>query len=72
MGFRESLTSVDGMKITASRSKNLARLPAHVAIVPDGNGRWAERRGLPRLEGHRAGVKNMRTMVEYLNEYQVK
>jgi len=72
LGFRESLTSVDGMKITASRSKNLARLPAHVAIVPDGNGRWAERRGLPRLEGHRAGVKNMRTMVEYLNEYQVK
>ena len=38
----------------------------------DGNGRWAEQRGLPRLNGHRAGVKNMRSLIEYLNEYQVK
>lgn len=50
----------------------LKRLPAHVAIVPDGNGRWAEKRGLPRLKGHQSGVKNMRTIVEYLNEYGVK
>jgi undecaprenyl diphosphate synthase len=50
----------------------LKRLPVHVAIVPDGNGRWAEQRGLPRLNGHRAGVKNMRSIVEYLNDYQVK
>ncbi len=50
----------------------LKRLPAHVAIVPDGNGRWAEKRGLPRLKGHQSGVKNMRTIVEYLNGYGVK
>ncbi len=50
----------------------IKRLPAHVAIVPDGNGRWAEKRGLPRLKGHQSGVKNMRTIVEYLNEYGVK
>ena len=43
-----------------------------MAIVPDGNGRWAERRGLPRLMGHQSGVKNMRTIVEYLNDYGVK
>ncbi len=52
--------------------KNIARLPNHVAIVPDGNGRWAEQRGLPRLSGHRAGAENMWRMVEYLNEYPIK
>jgi undecaprenyl diphosphate synthase len=52
--------------------KNLNHLPNHVAIVPDGNGRWAEKRGLPRLQGHRAGAENMRRMVQYLNEYPIK
>jgi len=52
--------------------KKLFRLPTHVAIVPDGNGRWAEQHGLPRIAGHRAGVKIMRSIVEYLNDYQVK
>ena len=47
-------------------------MPVHVAIVPDGNGRWAERRGLPRLAGHEAGVKKMRSLIEYLNERQIK
>jgi undecaprenyl diphosphate synthase len=56
----------------ASPVKKIAHLPVHVAIVPDGNGRWAERRGLPRLMGHRAGVKNMRTIIEYLNDYGIK
>lgn len=50
----------------------LKRLPVHVAIVPDGNGRWAEQRDLPRLRGHRSGVKNMRTIIEYLSDYGVK
>ena len=49
-----------------------ARFPTHVAIVPDGNGRWAELRGLPRLSGHHAGAVNMRRMVEYLSEYPIK
>ena len=40
------------------------RLPRHVAVIMDGNGRWAERRGLPRVEGHRAGVKAVREAVE--------
>jgi undecaprenyl diphosphate synthase len=39
-------------------------LPRHVAIVMDGNGRWAERRGLPRTAGHRAGVNSVRSIVE--------
>jgi len=52
--------------------EKFVRLPTHVAIVPDGNGRWAEQRGLSRLKGHQAGVKNMRAIVEYLNDYQIK
>lgn len=39
-------------------------VPAHIAIIMDGNGRWAERRGLPRLMGHRAGRKAVRDVVE--------
>src|ERR1700759_2768938 len=40
------------------------RLPRHVAIIMDGNGRWAKGRGLPRVEGHRAGVASVREVVE--------
>jgi undecaprenyl diphosphate synthase len=43
---------------------DLGRLPAHLAIIMDGNGRWAKRRGLPRVEGHRAGVAAVRDTVE--------
>jgi len=52
--------------------KKIALLPNHVAIVPDGNGRWAEKHGLPRLKGHQAGAKNMYILVKYLNEYPIK
>ncbi len=41
----------------------LPRLPAHVGIIMDGNGRWAKQRGLPRLAGHRAGVENLRRIL---------
>jgi undecaprenyl diphosphate synthase len=41
-----------------------ARIPAHIAIIMDGNGRWARRRGLPRFAGHKAGVKKVRSVVE--------
>jgi undecaprenyl diphosphate synthase len=40
------------------------RLPAHVAIIMDGNGRWASKRHLPRVEGHRAGISAVRDVVE--------
>jgi undecaprenyl diphosphate synthase len=50
----------------ALEEEGLARdkLPAHVAIIMDGNGRWAQSRGLPRIEGHRRGVKSVRLVVE--------
>lgn len=41
-----------------------AKIPAHIAIIMDGNGRWAKRRGLPRFAGHRAGVQMVRSVVE--------
>ncbi len=43
---------------------DLARLPRHVAVIMDGNGRWAKKRHLPRVEGHRAGVAAVRDTVE--------
>jgi undecaprenyl diphosphate synthase len=41
-----------------------ANIPAHVAIIMDGNGRWAKQRGLPRIEGHRRGVETVRSTIE--------
>ncbi len=52
--------------------KKFICLPNHVAIVPDGNGRWAEQCGLPRLAGHKVGAENMWRMIKYLNEYPIK
>jgi len=46
-------------------------LPQHVAIIMDGNGRWAQQRGLPREAGHRAGTENIRRVVEGFAKYGV-
>jgi undecaprenyl diphosphate synthase len=43
---------------------DLDSLPEHVAIIMDGNGRWAKKRGLPRIMGHRAGVESLRAIIE--------
>ena len=48
------------------------RTPDHVAIIMDGNGRWATQRGFPRLVGHRAGVDNIRPVLECLSGYGVR
>jgi undecaprenyl diphosphate synthase len=52
--------------VTAASELSVAaeRLPRHVAIIMDGNGRWAQRQGLPRIEGHRRGVASVRRTVE--------
>jgi undecaprenyl diphosphate synthase len=47
-----------------ARQVDFGRLPAHVAIIMDGNGRWAAKRHLPRVEGHRAGIDAVRDAVE--------
>jgi undecaprenyl diphosphate synthase len=43
---------------------DLSHLPSHVAVIMDGNGRWAKKKKLPRIEGHRAGIKSVREVVE--------
>lgn len=52
--------------------KNSGTIPAHVAIIMDGNGRWAQRRGLPRIAGHREGVESVRDTVEACGQLGVK
>ena len=49
----------------------LTRVPQHVAIIMDGNGRWAEARGLPRAAGHRAGTENLRRVLRATVEFGV-
>src|SRR5436189_739319 len=49
-----------------------ATLPTHVAVIMDGNGRWAKQRGLPRVEGHRNGVESVRAVVRAAGEVGVK
>jgi undecaprenyl diphosphate synthase len=51
---------------------DLTQLPAHVAIIMDGNGRWAEKRKLPRLWGHRTGAKSVREIVEAAGQLGIK
>ena len=52
--------------------KKQGNLPHHVAIIMDGNGRWAKKRGLPRIAGHREGVKSVHEIVEAAGELGVK
>jgi len=47
-----------------ARQINFDRLPVHIAVIMDGNGRWAAQRHLPRVEGHRAGIESVREVVE--------
>ncbi len=47
-------------------------VPEHVAIIMDGNGRWARERGLPRLAGHRAGVENLRRVIRAAAEFGLR
>ena len=49
-----------------------ALLPTHVAIIMDGNGRWAKQRGLPRIEGHRLGAESARTIIRAAGELGIK
>lgn len=48
------------------------KIPTHVGIIVDGNGRWAKERGLSRLQGHDAGFENLRTLVKYIQSRGIK
>ena len=49
-----------------------SNIPQHVAIIMDGNGRWAKRRGLPRIRGHQVGTESVRTIVRACKKAGVK
>lgn len=52
--------------------EKLAKIPKHVAIIMDGNGRWATKKGLPRIAGHRAGTENLREVIEASVEFGIQ
>jgi len=54
-----------GERVTAPAQAGADGLPRHIAIIMDGNGRWARQRGLPRIEGHRRGVATVRRITEH-------
>ena len=64
------MNSQDKKKLIEQIDKK--NLPHHVAIIMDGNGRWAKERHLPRIEGHRSGIKSVRDVVEGCCEIGVK
>ncbi|HMZ06164.1 MAG TPA: isoprenyl transferase [Anaerolineales bacterium] len=56
----------------SSLNTSLEKVPQHVAMIMDGNGRWAIQRGLPRLAGHKAGTENLRRVIRASVEFGVK
>ena len=66
MGLADVLAAVpDGSpQASLAHQVDYTRLPSHVAVIMDGNGRWAAQRRLPRVEGHRAGIDSVRDIVE--------
>jgi undecaprenyl diphosphate synthase len=56
--------AADGRERELALALDPRKIPAHIAIIMDGNGRWAKRRGLPRFAGHKAGVNRVRSVVE--------
>jgi undecaprenyl diphosphate synthase len=66
MSLQDLLTAVaaGSPEESLARQVNFERLPQHIAVIMDGNGRWAAQRHLPRVEGHRAGIDSVREIVE--------
>jgi len=60
----ESLGPVTAEESALLEKLDLERLPRHIAVIMDGNGRWAQKRHLPRVAGHRAGTQSARTTIE--------
>src|SRR6478735_12471780 len=56
--------SQEGLERVLAAGLAPEQLPRHIAIIMDGNGRWAQRRGLPRIVGHRRGIQSVRAVVE--------
>ncbi len=68
--MKNKLTSSDHKTIEQLKKKG--NIPVHVAIIMDGNGRWAKKRGMPRVAGHKKGVETVRDMVQACSALGVK
>lgn len=70
MNWNEEKTPED--QILQEDLKKSGKLPAHIAIIMDGNGRWALEKNLPRLEGHRQGIESVRDIVKAASQIGIK
>lgn len=59
-------------KLHVLKQLDLSRLPTHIAIIMDGNGRWATKRGLPRNLGHKAGCENLKRIITHIYDLGIK
>lgn len=66
------MPTADSVSQSAGANRDAGPVPRHVAIIMDGNGRWAERQGFPRKAGHQRGVSNIRRIVELLAQRGVQ
>ncbi|MBO8137062.1 MAG: isoprenyl transferase [Desulfotomaculum sp.] len=66
-GKKDTVDDIESVMQAVDRE----RLPKHIAIIMDGNGRWAQRRGMPRTYGHKAGVESLREIVRACNELKI-
>ena len=69
---RSSRSEAPAAALGASARELPEKIPTHVAIIMDGNGRWARARGLPRLAGHRAGVENLRRVLQACADFGIR
>lgn len=58
--------------MSESLPSEITKLPDHIAIIMDGNRRWADKRHIPHIRGHEAGLENMRRIISLLNDYHIK
>lgn len=72
MSQRLAASSDDSKLRSLPADLDPARLPAHIAVIMDGNGRWAQARGLPRVMGHRAGVEALKTTLRLCSDWGVR
>jgi undecaprenyl diphosphate synthase len=70
--MEQTMVSAPWSTRAAKKDADPGKIPTHVAIIMDGNGRWARKRGLPRLAGHRAGTDNIKRIIETAVEHDVK
>lgn len=62
----------ENLSVNDTFDASAERLPRHIAIIMDGNGRWAQRKNLPRIEGHRRGVASVRATVEHCARLKIE